>query len=125
MQSVWPSGGDFATASEPTTPPAPARFSTTTGWPRSSDIFGATRRVMMSVEVPAPKGTTTRTGRFGKAAALGCAAARRLPPSAATVPPRSNPRARVRRDSSVPVMACLLRGEPPCGHEYPARTIGQ
>ena len=107
MQSVWPSGGDLATDSEPTTPPAPVRLSTTTGWPSSSDILGATRRVMMSVEVPAPKGTTTRTGRFGKAAApaVGWAMARR-PPAAAAAPPSNSARANARRDNSVPVMVC-------------------
>src|SRR5260370_14592265 len=33
---VYPSGGDFATASAATLPPAPGRFSTITGWPRDS-----------------------------------------------------------------------------------------
>jgi hypothetical protein len=33
---VWPSGADFATASAPMLPPAPVRFSTTTGWPQAS-----------------------------------------------------------------------------------------
>src|SRR3954468_4572564 len=34
--SVYPSGLAFATASVPTTPAAPARFSTMTGWPHRS-----------------------------------------------------------------------------------------
>ena len=33
-------------------PPAPARFSATTGWPHTSCSFAATARPMMSVELP-------------------------------------------------------------------------
>ncbi|MFC7555966.1 hypothetical protein ACFQU7_32660 [Pseudoroseomonas wenyumeiae] len=47
-------------------PPAPARFSITSGWPSSCDMRGVTRRVMISVLVPAPKGTITRIGRSGQ-----------------------------------------------------------
>src|SRR2546425_1520090 len=65
--SVWPSGGDFATRSVPTTVPAPGRFSTITGWPQTSCILPATRRPMMSVAPPGGKGTTMRTGLVGNA----------------------------------------------------------
>jgi predicted carbohydrate-binding protein with CBM5 and CBM33 domain len=50
-------------------PPAPARFSTTTGWPSEADSFSATRRATTSVEPPAGNGTTIRTGRDGKVCA--------------------------------------------------------
>ena len=128
MQSVWPSGGDLATASEPTTPPAPVRLSTTTGWPSSSDIFGATRRVMMSVEVPAPKGTTTRTGRFGKAAApaVGWAAARRSRPRRGRAAEQQRPGQGATRQLCSGHGLYSSRGGHLRGHEYPAashRTI--
>src|SRR5688572_14337151 len=44
MSSVYPSGVAFATWSAPTVPPAPARFSTTTGCPSASCSPGATSR---------------------------------------------------------------------------------
>src|SRR4051812_29031102 len=46
-------------------PPAPARFSTTTGWPSSGDSFSPSMRAVMSSAPPAAIGTTRRTGRFG------------------------------------------------------------
>ena len=49
----------------PTEPPAPVRFSTTTGWPQSSASFGAVVRAMMSVTPPGEKATTILTARFG------------------------------------------------------------
>ncbi|OYW10292.1 MAG: hypothetical protein B7Z53_01330 [Rhodospirillales bacterium 12-71-4] len=39
--SAWPSGALRTTCSMPRLPPAPARFSTTMGWPSSSLIFAA------------------------------------------------------------------------------------
>src|SRR5262249_11492653 len=48
---------------------APGRFSTTTGWPKSSLIFCATIRDRMSVGPPAGNGTTMRIGRVGKSCA--------------------------------------------------------
>src|SRR5262245_15305306 len=68
--SVWPSAGDLATKSVPTTVPAPGRFSTSTGWPQTSCIFPATRRPMMSVAPPGGNGTTIRTGLVGNAHAF-------------------------------------------------------
>src|SRR5215203_5054385 len=53
---------------------APGRFSTITGWPKSSLIFCATMRVRMSVGPPAGNGTMMRIGRLGKFCAS-CAAA--------------------------------------------------
>src|SRR5689334_4885895 len=44
---------------------APARFSTTTGWPRYSLILGATSRAEISVPPPATDGTITRIGCAG------------------------------------------------------------
>src|SRR5260221_7528188 len=69
MPRVWPSGGDLATYSVPTTVPAPGLFSTTTGWPHTSCIFADTRRPMMSVAPPGGNGTIRRTGRVGKVCA--------------------------------------------------------
>src|SRR5258708_27543289 len=52
--------------SVPILPAAPARFSTTTGWPQRSPSFCATIRAMMSVPPPGVKATTIRTGLAGK-----------------------------------------------------------
>src|SRR5882672_12755706 len=62
---VCPSGSVFATAPTPSVPPAPARFSTTNGWPSCSDRRWVTVRAMMSVELPAVNGTTTVTRLVG------------------------------------------------------------
>jgi hypothetical protein len=53
-------------------PPAPARLSTTTGWPRSLLMYWPTTRARMSVVPPAENGTTIVIGLLGKAWA--CAA---------------------------------------------------
>src|SRR5918997_4473322 len=78
--SVWPSGRAFATSSAPRVPPAPARFSTTTGWPSTSAIRAAASRAWRSEEVPAAKGTTMRTGGSGKPSAAAAPCARARPP---------------------------------------------
>ena len=44
INQVLPSGGDLATASAAMAPPAPARFSTTTGCPSALDSRGAMKR---------------------------------------------------------------------------------
>src|SRR6185369_6945484 len=46
-------------------PPAPTRFSTTTGWPRRSARFVATMRAVRSVPPPGGKPTSMRTGLAG------------------------------------------------------------
>jgi hypothetical protein len=46
-------------------PPAPPRFSTSTGWPSDSDNFPPTRRAMKSAAPPGGTVTTRRIGRFG------------------------------------------------------------
>src|SRR5689334_16643292 len=46
-------------------PPAPARFSITTGWPSELERRSPTRRAKMSVEPPGANGTTMRTGLDG------------------------------------------------------------
>src|SRR5207302_3205972 len=51
-------------------PPAPARFSITSGWPRF--ILGASIRMIKSGGPPGGEGTTTRIGFAGQA----CASAR-------------------------------------------------
>src|ERR1044071_9647034 len=72
--NVYPSAGARAAASAPTVPPAPERFSTTTGWPRASCKPVAVMRVMMSTAPPGGNGEMKRTGREGKA----CASAQAL-----------------------------------------------
>ena len=62
---VVPSGADFATASTPIMPPAPARFSTTTGWPSLSLMRGAMAREMRSALPPGGKLTMKRIGLEG------------------------------------------------------------
>jgi hypothetical protein len=64
-RKVYPSAGDFATASAPMIPFAPGRFSTTTGCFHASLSFCATVRVMMSVAPPGGNGTTILTGLPG------------------------------------------------------------
>ncbi|HKB63580.1 MAG TPA: hypothetical protein VKD03_11975 [Burkholderiales bacterium] len=46
-------------------PPAPERFSTTTGCPQVSVSFSAIRRTMMSFGPPGANGTMIRTGLEG------------------------------------------------------------
>src|SRR5260370_1336982 len=65
--TVYPSGCDFATASAPSTPPAPARFSTTNVCPDISLIFWQRMRDSVSVAPPAGKPLTYFTGRVGQA----------------------------------------------------------
>jgi len=62
----------LAAKSVPVMPPAPARFSATTGCPSISDSFCATTRPTRSVACPGGHGMTMRKGRFGYA---GCASA--------------------------------------------------
>src|SRR6516164_4043987 len=65
MPIVSPSGAALATASAPILPLAPVRFSITICWPSRWLSFCATMRAMISVLLPAGKGTTKRTGRSG------------------------------------------------------------
>src|SRR6266702_8023483 len=53
-------------ASTPKVPPAPARFSTTTGWPRIFSSAGCIARATASVLPPAGNGTKKRMDRSGK-----------------------------------------------------------
>ena len=50
--SVYPSGCAFATATAPTEPPPPARFSTTNGSPSLSARYCEASRAIMSVLPP-------------------------------------------------------------------------
>src|SRR5882724_5704918 len=84
--TVYPSGGAFATASAPSTPPAPARFSTTNEAPDSSLIFWQRMRESVSVAPPAGKPLTYFTGRVGQAS---CAAATSGSNGVAIAPPIS------------------------------------
>src|SRR5712692_5374734 len=63
--SVYPSGGDLATASLPIVPPAPPRLSTRTCCPRAADQDWPTSRAVASTDSPAGKGTTSRIGFAG------------------------------------------------------------
>ena len=58
-------GLGLGTAATPIAPPAPRRFSTTKGCPNCSPRRWLTVRAMMSVALPAVKGTMTRTGLLG------------------------------------------------------------
>src|SRR6266571_161383 len=75
---VYPSGADFATKSRPSMPLAPGRFSTSTGWPSRSVIFGPIRRDMMSVVLPGGNGTMILIGFEGQ----DCASAAQASPKA-------------------------------------------
>src|SRR5690348_2819656 len=54
----------------PMMPPAPVRFSITTGWPRDSCSFGAMRRAGMSVAPPGANGTMMVRRRLGQSCAM-------------------------------------------------------
>jgi hypothetical protein len=54
----------------PIMPPAPGRFSTSTGCPMASLSFGAMMRPMMSIVLPGAKGATIRIGLSGYVCAL-------------------------------------------------------
>src|SRR5215475_11380091 len=47
-------------------PPAPVRFSTTTGWPSRPASWSDTVRAMMSMALPAVTGTITCSGLLGQ-----------------------------------------------------------
>src|SRR5687768_14170635 len=49
----------------PMRPPAPSRFSTTTGCPSASPRRALNMRLMVSTELPGAFGTSMRTGRLG------------------------------------------------------------
>ena len=56
-------------------PPAPGRFSTTMVWPSCGESCSNTTRGMMSVVLPAPTGTITRSGFAGQVSAPAASAA--------------------------------------------------
>ena len=62
---VWPSGAAATTACVPMTVPPPGWFSTTTGWPHSSESFCPIGRTIASVAPPASSGEIRRTGCVG------------------------------------------------------------
>src|SRR5437870_5270213 len=61
----------------PMVPPAPGRFSTTSGWPSAAASLSATGRAMVSVADPGVKGTMMRIGLAGKGCADAAQAAKR------------------------------------------------
>src|SRR6476661_3330572 len=67
-----PSGFARAVATTAMVPPPPVRFSTATGWPSSSDSFGAISRARMSVPPPGAKPTSRVIGRLGKGTSCAC-----------------------------------------------------
>src|SRR3954451_12002249 len=77
--NVYPSAGALTTCSEPSTPPAPGRFSTTKFSFSCSVSFCATSRPSVSALPPGANGATILTGRAG----YGCALATKLAASAA------------------------------------------
>src|SRR5205809_496906 len=70
MLMRWPSGSALATYFAATTPPAPRRFSTITGWPRATVIFSARMRAIVSEALPGVTPETRRTVLLGKVCAL-------------------------------------------------------
>src|SRR5712691_12746704 len=66
----WPSGSAAATYLAPTSPPAPRRFSTITGWPRVTVIFSARMRAIVSEALPGVTPETRRTVLLGKVCAF-------------------------------------------------------
>ncbi|CFP66817.1 Uncharacterised protein [Bordetella pertussis] len=62
---VYPSGVARETCSVPMLPPAPALFSTMTGWPSLVPMCWPTSRAIRSVVPPAAYGTMRRMGCAG------------------------------------------------------------
>src|SRR3954468_5889106 len=89
-------------------PPAPGLFSITSGWPRPLLMLSATVRPMMSVMLPAVKGTISRIGFVGQADCAEAPAAIRV--AASTV--------RIR------FMSCLLWNSFGTGCERLDRRLG-
>src|ERR1044071_10195728 len=67
-------------------PPAPARFSTTTCWPRRSPIGFCRMRAVVSVPPPGSKPTTTVTGLLGYAPCASAPHANGMASTAASTP---------------------------------------
>ena len=65
IPSEYPSGTARAVSVAPITPPPPALFSTTTGWPRALLNGSAITRAMMSVVPPGANGTCSLIGLLG------------------------------------------------------------
>jgi len=65
MMMVYPSGGAFATNSDPIAWDAPGLFSTTTGLPKRSLSLAPTILAATSVTPPGASGTMMRMGLFG------------------------------------------------------------
>ena len=70
ISKVWPSAGSRMNAAVPILPPAPALFSTITGWPRRSPSFWPSTRAITSVAPPGAHGTTILIGLVGKFCAM-------------------------------------------------------
>ncbi|SPA34260.1 hypothetical protein CBM2637_B50034 [Cupriavidus taiwanensis] len=64
ITSVWPSGSARSMACIPITPPAPGRFSTTTGCPSCSESVLPSRRLVRSRMPPGELGAIRRKGRL-------------------------------------------------------------
>jgi hypothetical protein len=62
---LWPSGSWVATHFAPTSPPAPRRFSTITGWPSVVLSFSARMRAIVSEALPGVTPEMKRTGLLG------------------------------------------------------------
>src|SRR6266702_6792439 len=76
MPIVYPSGAALATSAVPRLPPAPGRFSTTTGAPSAGASFSESTRAIKSGELPAGKGTIrwiARDGQVFTSVGAGCA----------------------------------------------------
>lgn len=58
---VWPSGAALATRVAPILPPAPVKFSTTTGLASASESLSASRRAVTSGATPGENPTRMRT----------------------------------------------------------------
>src|SRR5688572_18073732 len=87
ISSVVPSGLAALTLSLPMRPPAPALFSTMTGWPSASRILSATRRDRMSLVAPAGKPTTIVTVPCCAATEVARAVKAKIASSRNTIPP--------------------------------------
>src|SRR5256885_8868146 len=62
-----PSGGALTSTDVPVMPPAPARFSITTGWPSVLESDGLAARMIVSTPEPGLTGRMTRIGACARA----------------------------------------------------------
>src|SRR5690606_12542848 len=105
---VWPSAAAFSVALTPMVPPAPARFSTTTGSPSACPMRSASMRASEWVGPPAEEATISLIGRLRQSCASAPVGAS-APPTAPIVAMKAVTRRRFLRFDSIGVSMLVFR----------------